>query len=187
MPLHRRHISCSLSSTLTIGITFAAHRGNNSGVAFTQRGRGGPMRRLLLAASLLLATACEPPREVAAPARPGSPRLDGALTTALTGAAPTATLEIIVNYNEAVTTRDAVTSAMLNLGAGVVQFKHLELVAGVATPTQISAIAALRGVRSVYLNRQLQYYVHCSGPYALMLHDSISPSRSDAVHAMGST
>src|SRR5205814_1924793 len=44
-------------------------------VAPPHHGRGGPMRRLLLAASLLLATACEAPREVAAPARTGSPRL----------------------------------------------------------------------------------------------------------------
>src|SRR5438105_15465999 len=91
------------------------------------------MRRLLLAASLLLATACEAPREVAAPARSGSPRLDAALTTALTGAGPTATLEIIVNYDETVTTRDAVTSSMLNLGAGAVPFRRLELAVGVAT------------------------------------------------------
>ena len=150
------------------------------------------MRRLILAASLLLATACEAPREVAAPARGGSPRLqasllDPALAAALAGAAPTAKLEIIVNYDETVTTRDAVTSAMLNLGAGVVQFKHLELVAGVATPAQIGAIAALPGVQGVYLNRRLQYYGHGAGLYALMLHESVPTIRADAVHAMGIT
>src|SRR5438094_19775 len=162
------------------------------GVAPSHHGRGGPMRRLILAASLLLATACEAPREVAAPARGGSPRLqaslfDPALAAALAGAAPTATLEIIVNYDETVTTRDAVTSAMLNLGAGVVQFKHLELVAGVATPAQIGAIAALPGVQGVYLNRRLQYYGHGAGLYALMLHESVPTIRADAVHAMGIT
>src|SRR6266513_767800 len=162
------------------------------GVAPPHHGRGGPMRRLILAASLLLATACEAPREVAAPARGGSPRLqasllDPALAAALAGAAPTATLEIIVNYDETVTTRDAVTSAMLNLGAGVVQFKHLELVAGVATPAQIGAIAALRGVQGVYLNRRLQYYGHGAALYALMLHESVPTIRADAVHAMGIT
>jgi len=150
------------------------------------------MRRLLLAASLLVATGCEAPREVAAPARPGALRLqasvlDPALATALAGAAPTTSLEVIVNYDETVTTRDAVSSAMLNLGAGVVQFKHLDLVAGVATPAQISAIAALPGVQSVYLNRQLQYYGHGAGLYALMLHESIPTIRADAVHAMGIT
>ena len=118
------------------------------------------MRRLLLAVSLLLATSCEAPREVAAPARPGSPRLvaslaDPALASALAGAAPTATLEIIVNYDETVTTRDAVSNAMLSLGAGVVQFKHLELVAGVATPAQINGFAWLPGIHGVYLYRVL--------------------------------
>src|SRR5256884_1194610 len=161
-------------------------------VALLQRRRGGPMRRLLLAASLLLATACEAPREVAAPSRPASPRLqasvpDPALAAALAGAAPTATLEIIVNYDETVTTRDAVTGAMLNLGAGVVQFKHLELVAGVATPAQIGAIAALPGVEGVYLNRRLQYYGHCRGLQAPMPHGSLPTLRAGALNAMGIT
>jgi serine protease AprX len=151
------------------------------------------MRRLILAASLLLATACEAPRDVASPARPSfqlqAGVLDPALATALASAAPTATLEIIVNYDETVTTRDAISNAMLDLGAGVVQFKHLELVAGVATPQQISAIAALPGIQSVYLNRQLQYYGHGGGGglYAVMLHESVPTIRADAVHAMGIT
>src|SRR5437868_13491823 len=53
--------------------------GTIPGVAPSHHGRGGPMRRLILAASLLLATACEAPREVAAPARPASPRLQASL------------------------------------------------------------------------------------------------------------
>jgi len=150
------------------------------------------MRRLLLAVGLLLAGACEAPRDVAAPARPGPLRLqasvlDPALAAALATAAPATTLEIIVNYDETVTTRDAVTNAMLNLGAGVVQFKNLALVAGVATPAQVSAIAALPGVQSVYLNRQLQYYGQGAGLYALMLHESVPTIRADAVQAMDIT
>src|SRR5256884_4315309 len=89
------------------------------GVAPPHHGRGGPMRRLILAASLLLATACEAPREVAAPARGGSPRLHGrlldpALAAALARAGPPATLEIIVDYDATVPTPDAVTSALFN-------------------------------------------------------------------------
>src|SRR5437016_11610543 len=76
---------------------------------------------------------------------------------------------------------------MLNLGAGVVQFKNLELVAGVATPAQINAIAALPGVQSVYLNRQLQYYGRPGGAYALLLHESVPTIRADAVQAIGIT
>src|SRR5256885_9353817 len=97
--------------------------GTIPGVAPRHHGRGGPMRRLILAASLLLATACEAPREVAAPARGGSPRLqasllDPALAAALARAAPTPTPEIIVDYDGTGTTRGAGTSAMLDPGAG---------------------------------------------------------------------
>src|SRR5947207_15703396 len=113
--------------------------------------------------------------------------LDHGIAATVRGAARTATLENIVNYDEALTTRDAVAGAMLNLGAGVVQFKHLELLAGVATPAQIGAIAALPGVQGVYLNRRLQYYGHGGGLYALMLHESVPTIRADAVHAMGIT
>src|SRR5207247_7880322 len=136
-----------------------------------------------------LAPYCRQQPHVAGPI-PAAPRLqasvlDPALSAALASAAPTASLEVIVNYDETLTTRDAVSNAMLDLGAGVVQFKHLELVAGVATPAQISAIAALPGVQSVYLNRQLQYYGRGGGLYALLLHESVPTIRADAVQAMG--
>ena len=149
------------------------------------------MRRSVLVALLALAAACRERPEVAGP-RPAAPRLqasvlDPALSAALASAAPTASLEVIANYDETLTTRDAVSNAMLDLGAGVVQFKHLELVAGVATPAQISAIAALPGVQSVYLNRQLQYYGRPGGLYGLLLHESVPTIRADAVQAMGIT
>src|SRR5437899_7854026 len=76
---------------------------------------------------------------------------------------------------------------MLDLGAGVVQFKNLELVAGVATAAQINAITALPGVQSVYLNKQLQYYGRPGGLYTLLLHESVPTIRADAVQAMGIT
>src|SRR2546425_4935915 len=76
---------------------------------------------------------------------------------------------------------------MLDLGAGVVQFKNLELVAGVATAAQINAIAAVPGVQSVYLNKQLQYYGRPGGLYSLLLHESVPTIRADAVQAMGIT
>src|SRR2546421_10781820 len=149
------------------------------------------MRRSVLVALLALAGACRERPDVAGPQR-AAPRLDAnvldpALSTALASAAPTTPLEVIVNYDETVTTRDAVTNSMLNLGAGVVQFKNLELVAGVATPAQINAIAALPGVQSVYLNRQLQYYGRPGGAYALLLHESVPTIRADAVQAIGIT
>src|SRR5688572_476099 len=109
----------------------------------------GPMRRWLSVAALLsTAAACENPRDVAAPTRPTfsrqqSSRFDPALSKALATADPTDKLEVIVNYDETATTRDAVTSAVLELGAGVVQFKHLDLLGALATPSQLTAIAAV--------------------------------------------
>src|SRR5207244_9753074 len=112
-----------------------AHQSRSADHTF--RTRGGPMRRLLLAAGLLLAGACEAPRDVAAPARPGPLRLqasvlDPALAAALATAAPATTLEIIVNYDETVRTRAAVTNAMPDLAPCVAQINNVALVAAVA-------------------------------------------------------
>src|SRR2546427_1889243 len=148
-------------------------------------------RWLLVAALLIAAGACETRREVAAPDRARTLKLqaglyDPALSSALATAAPTDNLEVIVNYDETATTRDAVTSAVLGTGAGVVQFKHLDLLAALATPAQISAIAAVPGVQGVYLNRQLTYYGH-AGSGLWLLHESVPAIRADAVQAMGIT
>jgi serine protease AprX len=146
------------------------------------------MTRSLVVASLLLAlAACDTRREMAAP-EPGMPGgtqlqanlLDPALAAALAGALPTDNLEVIVNYDETATTLAAVTTAILSTGAGVVQFNNLALVAALATPAQVNAIAALPGVQGVYLNKQLTYY-------ALLLHESVPTIRADAVQAMGIT
>src|SRR2546427_10023186 len=138
------------------------------------------MRRSVLVALLALAGACRERPEVAGPQR-AAPRLDAnlldpALSTALASAAPTATLEIIVNYDETVTTRDAVTNAMLDLGAGVVQFKNLELVAGVATAAQINSITALPRLQSVYFNKKLQDYRPPRRLFTMPLPESVPPT-----------
>ena len=143
------------------------------------------MRRWLLIASILVAAAgCDTRTEPAAPAQTRAPGpqadlIDPALAAALATAAPTDGLEAIVNYDETATSRDAIANALLSLGAGVIEFKHLELVAALATPAQIAAIAATPGVRSVYLNKQLTYYA--------LLHESVPSIRADAVQASGIT
>src|SRR5881396_3266488 len=78
--------------------------------------RRGRMRRSVLVALLALAGACRERPDVAGPQR-AAPRLDAnvldpALSTALASAAPTTPLGVIVNYDETVTTRDAVTNSM---------------------------------------------------------------------------
>jgi len=153
------------------------------------------MRKWLTFASLVLAVgACDARRDVAAPDRAqsllgilggGSGLFDPALSAALATALPTDNLVVIVNYDESAITRDAVTSAILTTGAGAIQFKHLALVAALATPSQITQIAGFSGIRSIYLNRQLWYYgVPFSG---LLLHESVPTIRADAVQALGIT
>src|SRR2546426_3804729 len=105
--------------------------------------RRGRMRRSVLVALLALAGACRERPEVAGP-QPAAPRLqanvlDPALAAALATATPTASLEVIVNYDETLTTRDAVSNAMLDLGAGVVQFRNLALVAGDRKSTRLNS------------------------------------------------
>jgi serine protease AprX len=140
------------------------------------------MKRWLLVAALFLA-ACDAQRQATAPDRSGAlklqPALDPALASALATAAPGDSLEVIVNFNETTTTSDAISTAIMDIGAGVIQFRHLALVAAVGTPSQITAIAALSGVRSVYLNKQLTYYA--------LLHESVPTIRADAVQASGIT
>jgi len=150
------------------------------------------MRRWLPVAALVCAAAaCDNPREVAAPTRPAyltsqSSLFDAALSAALATAGPTTNLEVIVNYDETATSRDAVTSALLDLGAGVVQFRNFELLAALATPAQVNAMAAVPGVQGIYLNRPLTYYGH-PGSGLWLLHESIPTIRADAVQASGVT
>src|SRR3989441_6743310 len=136
----------------------------------------GLMRRWLPVAALVCAAAaCDNPREVAAPTRPTyltqqSSLFDAALSAALVTAGPTTSLEVIVNYDETVTTRDAVTNALLDLGAGVVQFRNFDLLAALATPAQVNGMAAVPGVQGIYLNRTLTYYGH-AGSGLWVLHE----------------
>src|SRR5947208_8321678 len=138
--------------------------------------RGTPMRRWLLAAALVLGAACDTQRDAAAPQR----TVDPALTAALAIATPSDRLVVIVNYDEAVTTSDAMSAAIMNIGSGVIQFNNLDLVAAFATPAEITAIRALPAVQGVYANKQLTWET-------ALLHESLPTIRADAVQASGIT
>jgi serine protease AprX len=84
----------------------------------------------------------------------------------------------IVNFDETQTTEAAVTAAILNAGAGAVQFNNFSMVAALATPAQLLTISALPGLEGIYANTQLEYY---------MLHESVPSIRADAVHVAGIT
>ncbi len=139
-------------------------------------------RKIVFLALALGVAACDTERTATlAPTPPGlGPQasiVDPALLDALTSAAPTQQLEVIVNYDPAMTSATALTDAVQALGAGVIQFKHLSMLAALATPAQISAIEAFPGVQSIYLNKQLRY----------LLAESIPAIHADAVHAAGVT
>jgi serine protease AprX len=142
-------------------------------------------RFLALAASVLVAAACQDRPDPVAPAGPPVPEftpsfsvaIDPALTDALASATDSDTLEVIVNFDETLTTLSALTDAVLDLGAGVIQFEHLSMVAARATPTQITAIQTLVGVQSIYLNSELRY----------LNAEGIASINADDVHALGIT
>lgn len=116
-------------------------------------------RVVLLACALFAAAACQDTQPgPSAPQPPAiTPKAAVALDPALAGIAPGDTAEVIVNYDETLTTLSDLTTAVLSLGSGVIQFKNLSMLAALATPEQISAIQALPGVQGIYLNKQLQY------------------------------
>ena len=100
-------------------------------------------RWLLAAAALMVGAACDTQRDTAAPQR----SVDPALTAALATASLSDRLVVIVNYDETMTTSDAMSAAIKNVGSGVIQFRNLDLLAALATPAEIIAIGALPGVQ----------------------------------------
>jgi serine protease AprX len=90
--------------------------------------------------------------------------VDPVLGSALSLAAPTDQLEVLVTYDDGAASGDAVAQAVRATGAGIIRFRHLPIVAAVATPAQISQISAVPGVVSLYANKQLEYFLAESVP-----------------------
>ncbi len=103
--------------------------------------------------------------------------IDPALTAALSGATETDQLEVIVGFEETLTSADAIAAAIQDLDAGVIGFKHLPMVAALATPAQVTAIQSLTGVQSLYLNTA-QELLNAEGTASI---------KADQVHALGFT
>lgn len=102
---------------------------------------------------------------------------DPKLAAALAAAAPTDKLEIIVNFDETTTTSSAVTAGIARTGAGTINFKHLPMVAALATPAQITAIQSVPGVQSVYFNAKLNY----------LNYEAVRSTNADDAWALGYT
>jgi serine protease AprX len=123
----------------------------------------------------LVAAACtdNPSAPPAAP-RGAAPSLSisPTLETALATADATDQLEVIVNFDEAATTTEAVVAAARQIGASVRPFKHLSLMGALATPAQVTALAALPGVTGVFANEK----------EPLLLFESVATIKADRVH-----
>ncbi|HEX2204334.1 MAG TPA: S8 family serine peptidase [Longimicrobium sp.] len=145
------------------------------------------MKRTLIATACALAlAACQdaaPTGPAAAPAEANAALLGGggliepALSSLLHAAAPTDRLIAIVNFDPAKTTSATLAGRLRTLGAGVVRFEHLSMVAVLASPAQILSAAALPGVEGVYDN----------GVEKLLLRESVASIRADVAHTAGFT
>ncbi len=66
---------------------------------------------------------------------------------------------VVVSYDQLDALNSTQLAGLLKLGVTQgVQFKSLPIVGVLATPAQISKIAGMSGVRSIFANRQLKYY-----------------------------
>lgn len=149
---------------------------------------GPDMKRILLITLAALAAACgdsQPTAPSAAAPRepaqllglPGGPTIDPRLNSLLSITLPTQKLVVIVNYDPARTSKNAVARGIGRLGAGVMTFRHLSMVVALATPAQVLSIARLGGVQSVFSNRADN----------LLLRESTQSLRADQVWADGVT
>lgn len=83
--------------------------------------------------------------------------LDPALTQQLQTAAPDLPLPVIVTFDVQPTITQL--TGLLNLGTSIAPLRRLPMVGVLATPAQIERIEQLNGVRSVYANQRLQYFL----------------------------
>lgn len=145
-------------------------------------------RWTLLAACLAAAAGCTDAGEPLAP-RGDAPlpvhtlgiaptvSMDPVLAAAVNLAGPEDRLEVLVTYDPALTSGDAVASALTAAGAGIIRFRHLPTVFALATPAQVGTAGGLPGVRSLYANRQLQWH----------LREAVASVRADLAHDAGYT
>jgi serine protease AprX len=132
-------------------------------------------RWIALAACVLSVAACQDGPQPVAPGSGDvqpvnllglvpSVKIDPVLTSLLNTSSPLDRLQVLVTYDETKTTGDAVSRALTGSGAGIIRFKHLPMVFALATPSQIAAITTKPGIRSVFSNKQLEYYLAQSVP-----------------------
>src|SRR5438105_1335340 len=102
--------------------------------------RGLMNRWLITAGAVLTLVACDQGQKVAGP--PPSTNLPARSNT-------DAAAIYLVNFDETKTTLDAVTTGILNSGAGVVQYDNFSMVAALATTAQLLTIPALPALAGI--------------------------------------
>jgi serine protease AprX len=148
------------------------------------------MKRILLlcaCACALAAAGCRDDAPTGTPVIPDAPRgaliapagvkVDPDLAGLLAAAAPTDRIVVLVNFDPARTSASRLGGAVRGLGAGVMQFKHLSVIAALATPAQVSSMLGMPGVQGVYDNGRDQ----------VLLRESVATLRADRVWATGVT
>jgi serine protease AprX len=107
---------------------------------------------------------------------PATVSIDPVLANALRLARVTDRLEVLVTYRDGAD-GDALSRTLTGLGVGIIRFKHFPVVYALATPLQITRIAATPGVVALYANKQLRYH----------LAESVPSIHANQVHAAGYT
>lgn len=139
-------------------------------------------RSVILAGCILSLAACT---DAPAPLDPGSTpartlatgvEVDPALADALATASATDRYEVIVSFGPGTSTAE-ISAAIQTLDAGVIEFKHLPMVAALATPDQIASVQTLAGVQSLYLNTAMEP----------LNREGVGSIQADQVHAEGIT
>jgi serine protease AprX len=90
-------------------------------------------------------------------------KVDPALSKQLSTAASTAKIEAVVTYFNMPSSTDVAVLTSLGITTGI-RYQALPIIAVLATPAQISRIATLSNVRSVWGNTQFQYYLKDARP-----------------------
>ncbi len=140
------------------------------------------MKRLLLLPAMLAGlAACQDFDNAAAPGKAialsgVSAKIDPELSASL-NVASTDPVVVIVNFDPARTTSGTLAGALQGLGAQVMTFKHLSMVAATVLPAQVATVAGMPGVEGVYDN----------GTERLLMRESVQSIRADVAHAAGYT
>ena len=143
-------------------------------------------RSLVAVTALVVAGSCGEPAGVKRGAMPGEPYssvIAPGLAQLLGTQAPGTQVFVVVQYNPAVTSGSALTTRMMGLGAAARELARLPFVGALATPPQISAVAALPGVVRITENRQLRYFGAAPTSVLAMLDRSVPTIKADQARA----